>query len=129
MEPPAAVSLVLGILWSPLLYWGIRHRNLVSIGVVLWAWMAQLLIGTGHVTLGRALSVPWVLVLVTLLVERLLQRPQHVAHVASAQVTEARQMAHDEINDAMAKFSRELVRERTERRRLEALLNEHGIEH
>lgn len=118
MEPAAAVSLVLGILWSPLLYWGIRHRSFASIGVVLWAWMAQLLIAWGHVTLGRALSVPWVLVLVTLLIERLLQRPEHVARVASAQVTEARQMAHDEINDAMAKFARELVRERTERDRL-----------
>lgn len=129
MTDAAVVSLILGTLWSPLLYWGIRHKDLASIGVVLYAWFAQLLIAAGHVTLGRALSVPWVLVIVVLLIDRLLKRPEHVMHVAAAQVAEARKMAHDHVADALGKFAQDMAHERLERRRLERLLEQHDIQH
>lgn len=112
MSNLAAVSLLLSLLWAPLLFIGVRHRDWVTVGVVLWVWMVNAIIGSGEVTAGRLLSIPWVLTVVALLWERLAQSPAHVKHVAARQVDEARKMAHDRINDATAEFSRELARRR-----------------
>lgn len=129
MSSLAAVSLILGVLWTPLLYFAVRHRDLVTVAVVLWVWAANYLIGTGEVTTGRLISIPWVLTVSALLVDRMLKDPAHVAHVAASQVAEARRMAHDHVADALAKFSRDLAKERLEQDRLEGLLDEHGIAH
>lgn len=129
MSSLAAVSLILAVLWLPLLYFGVRHRDVLSIAVVLWVWVANYLIGTGEVTVGRLLTVPWVLTVATLLIDRLLKQPSHVAHVASVQVDEARRMAHDSVAEAVGKFAQQLAGERAERDRLERLLDDHGIAH
>ena len=124
MTDAQIVSVLLGAMWLFPFYFGVRHKHLPTILVALYAQCIQAVIASGEVTLGRALSIPWVLALGALLVDRLNQSPKHIARVAAAQVEEARRMAHERVTEAAAKFARELAAERKRFDELERRLND-----
>jgi hypothetical protein len=124
----ALTSLVIGTLWLPTFYWGVRHKSAITVSVALWVWMVNAIIGFGEVTAGRLLSIPWILVVNVLLIERLLHHPEHLQHVCAVQVQDARRFAHDQINDAMSVYAQDLSAKHQEIARLKQRLADNGIE-
>lgn len=129
MSDVAQLALLRGCIWLPAMYYGIRHRSLLTISAVCMSWMANLLTTQGYTLEAGIIAVPYVGLLCFLLIDRLAKNPAHVKHVLAVQVKQARVFAHDSINEANAEFARQMTAEIKRRRRAESLLDEHGIEH
>lgn len=119
MGSAAAISLVCGVLWAGLFYVAVRHRDAWSIVVVLLAWLVNLLIGTGDMLAANVIRVLSTGLIVALLIDRLQKSPEHLLHVASVQVQDARRDMHAAVNDRAAWEARAVAYRR--------LLDKHGI--
>lgn len=120
MHTIALLALLRSLVWAVLLYVAIRHRSMLSIAVVVLAWIANALVAADLGRLSGTVGIATASLIVYLLIDRLDKNPAHVKRVATEQVTEARHAMHDARSDARAWEARCKARE--------LLLKQHHID-